>query len=158
MSAYEKLTGKSPAQLLSILQPFGASCFVHDSHPTVQKLDPKAHKAYCVGYDIESESYKVLNPITKMVTCSVNVKFDTTPFTTTLLKVSIKLTRHNTVRTYDKKLKQVDSAKSTNPSSDTNDNNIVAKSSLDNNNFTSSEGSNITSPITFSPTPADYTF
>ena len=87
-----------------------------------------------------------------MVTCSVNVRFDTTPFTTALLKVSIKLTRHNTVRTYDKTLKQGDSAKSTNASSDTNDNNIVAKSSLDNNNYTSSEGSNITSPITFSPT------
>ena len=44
-SAYEKLTGKSPCELLSIVQPFGASCFVHDSNPDVQKLDPKAWKA-----------------------------------------------------------------------------------------------------------------
>ena len=95
---------------MSILKPFGTPCFVHDSSPTVQKMDQKAFKAYYIGYDIESNSHKVLNPLTKMVTTTVNVKFDTTLFNTTLLKSSIKLTRPKTVRSYTKKEKTSEKA------------------------------------------------
>ena len=76
-SAYENLTGKSPDDLLAIFQPFSASFFVHDSNPDVQKLDPKAWKGYSVGYDIDSNSHKIINPLTKMVINSGNVTFDT---------------------------------------------------------------------------------
>ena len=51
-SAYEMLSGNDPTYVLLKLQPFGAPCFVHDSSPTVQKMDSKAYKACCVGYDI----------------------------------------------------------------------------------------------------------
>ena len=102
ISAYEKLTGKSPSDLLSIVQPFGTTCFVHDSSPDVQKLDPKAFKCYYVGFDLESNSHKVINPLTKMVTNTVNVTFDTKPFNSELLKKSIQQTRPRLVRKYNK--------------------------------------------------------
>ena len=101
-SAYEKLTGKSPEKLLSIIQPFGASCFVHDSSPDVKKMDPKAWKGYYVGYDIDSNSHKIINPLTKMVIHSGNVKFDTNPFNTELLKTDLRLTRPKAARKYTK--------------------------------------------------------
>ena len=106
-SAYEKLTGKSPEKLLSIVQPFGASCFVHDSSSDVKKMDPKAWKGYYVGYDIDSNSHKIINPLTKMVIHSCNVKFDTNPFNTTLLKTDLKLTRLKVARKYIKNQKAV---------------------------------------------------
>ena len=56
-------------------------------------MDSKAYKAYYVGYDIESNSHKVFNSITKMVITSVNVKFDITPFNIAPLKSSLKMTR-----------------------------------------------------------------
>ena len=116
-SAYEKLTGQSPCELLSIVQPFGASCFVHDSNPDVQKLDPKAWKGYYVGYDIDSNSHKIINSLTKMVINSVNVTFDTNPFNIALLKTSLKLTRPRVVRKYTKNQKTVGSATLTNSQS-----------------------------------------
>ena len=122
ISAYEKLTGKSPRDLLAIVQPFGTTCFVHDSNPDVQKLDPKAFKCYYVGFDLESNSHKVINPITKMVINTVNVTFDTKPFNTDLLKKSIQQTRPKTVRKYDKSEKPAVSAAPTNLSSGSNDN------------------------------------
>ena len=107
LSAYEKLTGKSPQNLLSIIQPFGASCFVHDSNADIKKMDPKAWKGYYVGYDIDSNSHKIINPLTKMVIHSGNVTFDINPFNTVLLKIALRLTRHKVARKYIKNQKTV---------------------------------------------------
>ena len=141
-SAYEKLTGKSPCELLSIVQPFGASCFVHDSSPEVQKLDPKAWKGYYVGFDIDSNSHKIINPITKMVTNSGNVTFDINPFNSALLKKSLELTRPRVVRKYTKNQKTVGLATLVNSPSISNDNNSATDSSVGKPSITSSEATN----------------
>ena len=131
------------------------ACFVHDYSPNVQKMDPKAYKAIYVGYDIESNSHKVLNADTKMVKTTVNVKFDITPFNTAMLKSSLKMTRPKTVRNYTKKLKTVDSITSpSNQLSGSNDSNSVIKSSLDNLSTTSSEACNNPVPSVSMPNPS----
>ena len=107
-SAYEIITGKNPHDIISILQPFGTPCFVHDSSPTVQKLDDKAFKAFYVGYDLESKSHKVLNPITKMVLTTVNLTFDVSPFNSKLLLQSVpKPIMPKVPRQYNKKSKSI---------------------------------------------------
>ena len=151
ISAYETITGKSPGRLLSTLKPFGSPCFVHNSSPTVKKMDAKAFKGYYVGYDIESNSHKVLNPITKMVTTTVNAKFDITPFNTTLLKSSIRLTRPKIVRSYKKKENtsektQLPATSEIKQLTDLNEVKSTLSSPLDNSKINNTENSTITEP------------
>ena len=61
ISAYEMLTGKDPRKIIERLHTFGAKAFVHNQKDDTTKMMDKVFEGIYIGYDIRSESHKILN-------------------------------------------------------------------------------------------------
>ena len=76
LSAYEILTGKDPKIILDRLKIFGSKAYVHNSKDDITKMQEKGFEGIYIGYDISSESHKILNIATGKIIYSINVKID----------------------------------------------------------------------------------
>ena len=61
ISAYESLTKQDPKNILERLHTFGAKAFVHNQKDDITKMQEKAFEGIYIGYDLRSDSHKVLN-------------------------------------------------------------------------------------------------
>ena len=75
-SAYEMLTKKDPNKIIARLHTFGSKAFVHNSKDDITKMMNKAFEGIYIGYDLLSESQKILNTATGKIILTVNVKID----------------------------------------------------------------------------------
>ncbi|KAK7792162.1 hypothetical protein R5R35_007718 [Gryllus longicercus] len=71
---YEAFMGRKPS--LSHLKKFGCTAFMHVPDCRRTKLDDKSSKLMFVGYDGNSDNYRLFDPTTKKVKVSRNVIFD----------------------------------------------------------------------------------
>ena len=75
-SAYEMLTGKDPKIILDRLHIFGSKVFVKNQKDDITKMMDKAFEGIYIGYDMLSESHKILNIATGKIILTINVKID----------------------------------------------------------------------------------
>ena len=80
ISAYEMLTKKDPNKILARLHTFGAKAFVHNSKDDITKMQDKAFEDTYIGYDLMSESHKILNIATGKIITTVNVRIENKKF------------------------------------------------------------------------------
>lgn len=73
VTPYEMWVEKTPN--LKHLRIFGSEAFVHVPKQFTKKFDARAKKVFFVGYEGESENYRLYNPGTKTVSVSRNVTF-----------------------------------------------------------------------------------
>lgn len=79
----EVLGGKIPFSVMFLnkhlfpVEPkmFGCSCFVRDSQPHINKLDPKSLKCVFLGYSCLQKGYTSFSPILKRYLVSRDVTF-----------------------------------------------------------------------------------
>ena len=71
-SAYEMLTGKDPKIILNRLHIFGSKAYVHNSKDDITKMQDKGFEGIYIGYDISSESHKILNITTGKIILTIN--------------------------------------------------------------------------------------
>ena len=64
LSAYAMLTKKDSNKIIERLHTFGAKAFVHNQKDDITKMMNKAFEGIYIGYDIFSESHKILNTAT----------------------------------------------------------------------------------------------
>ena len=76
ISAYEMLKGKDPRKIIERLHTFGAKAFVHNQKDDITKMMDKVFEGIYIGYDIRSESHKILNVNTGKIINTVNVKIE----------------------------------------------------------------------------------
>ena len=75
-SAYETLTGKDSKKIIERLHTFGSKAFVHNSKDDITKMHDKGFEGIYIGYDISSESHKIINISTGKIIFTINVKID----------------------------------------------------------------------------------
>lgn len=74
MTPYEQWTGKQPN--IKHLRIFGTKAFVHVPKMFTKKFDLRAKRTILVGYESDSENYRVYNMDTKRVSVARNVTFN----------------------------------------------------------------------------------
>lgn len=73
-TSYELWHGKKPN--IEHLRIFGSKAFVHVPKQFTKKFDARAKEVVFVGYQGDSENYRVFDPTTRRVSVSRNVTFD----------------------------------------------------------------------------------
>ena len=75
-SAYEILTGKDSKKIIERLHTFGSKTFVKNQKGDITKMQEKGFEGIYIGYDMSSESHKILNIKTGKIIYSINVKIE----------------------------------------------------------------------------------
>ena len=70
------LTGKDSKKILERLHIFGSKVFVKNQKDDITKMQDKAFEGIYIGYDLLSESHKILNTATGKIIFTINVKID----------------------------------------------------------------------------------
>ena len=75
-SAYETLTRKDSKKIIERLHTFGSKAFVHNSKDDITKMQDKGFEGIYIGYDISSESHKIINISTGKIIFTINVRIE----------------------------------------------------------------------------------
>ena len=75
-SAYEILTGKDSKKIIERLHTFGSKAFVKNQKDDITKMQEKGFEGIYIGYDMNSESHKILTVNTGKIINTVNVKIE----------------------------------------------------------------------------------